>query len=181
VEENRSAKNFINAYEWLESLTHAAVVVVLLFLFVFRTSVVSGISMEKTLQGGDMLIVSRLGGDVEVGDIVVVTKPYSHNEPIIKRVIATEGQNVDINFDMGVVFVDGELIEESYVNSPTNDHYDMEFPQTVPEGHIFCLGDNRNDSYDSRAAEIGMIDERYVLGKVYLRVMPFDKFGHPDK
>jgi signal peptidase I len=118
---------------------------------------------------------------VEQGDIVVATKPYSGGEPIIKRVIATGGQTVNINFDLGVVFVDGEMIEETYVNTPTNVSYDMEFPVTVPEGSVFCLGDNRNHSYDSRATEIGMIDERYILGKVLLRVFPFGSFGNPSR
>ena len=101
--------------------------------------------------------------------------------PIIKRVIATGGQTVDINFDRGVVFVDGEQLDESYVNTPTNVSYDVQFPVTVPEGSVFCLGDNRNHSYDSRASEIGMIDERYVLGKVLWRIFPFHSIGNPDQ
>lgn len=171
---------FRELYDWTESVVTAVVVVVLLFTFVARTSIVSGESMNHTLEEGDMLIISRLGG-VEQGDIVVATKPYSGGEPIIKRVIATGGQTVNINFDLGVVFVDGEMIEETYVNTPTNVSYDMEFPVTVPEGSVFCLGDNRNHSYDSRATEIGMIDERYILGKVLLRVFPFGSFGDPSR
>ena len=167
---------FKEIYEWTESAVMAVIVVVLLFTFVGRTSVVSGKSMVPTFASGDMLLVSRLGFDSEPGDIVVATKPYSHNEPIIKRLIATGGQTVDIDFEEGVVYVNGEALEEDYTNTPTNRHYDMEFPLTVPEGYVFLLGDNRNNSYDSRAEEIGLVDERYIMGKVYFRVMPFSKF-----
>lgn len=167
---------FKELYDWVESGVFAIIFVVLLFTFVAKTSVVSGRSMYDTLDSGDMLIVSRLGGDFKYGDIVVATKPYSHNEPIIKRVIATEGQTVDIDFDEGVVYINGEKIDEPYAHTPTNRDYDMEFPVIVPDGHLFLMGDNRNNSYDSRAEEIGFVDERYIMGKAYLRVMPFDRF-----
>lgn len=170
-------KLFKEIYEWVESAVMAVVFVVLLFTFVARTSVVSGSSMVDTLHGGDMLIVSRLGYSAQNGDIVVATKPYSHNEPIVKRIIATGGQTVDIDFKEGVVYVNGEMIDETYVNTPTNRKYDMQFPLTVPDGYLFLLGDNRNGSYDSRAQEIGLVDERYILGKAYIRVLPFSDFG----
>lgn len=167
---------FKELYDWVESGVFAIIFVVLLFTFVAKTSVVNGRSMYDTLDNGDMLVVSRLGGDFKYGDIVVATKPYSHNEPIIKRVIATEGQTVDIDFEQGVVFINGEMIEEPYVNTPTNRSFDMEFPVIVPEGHLFLMGDNRNNSYDSRAEEIGFVDERYIMGKAYARVLPFNRF-----
>ncbi len=110
------------------------------------------------------------------GDIVVVTKPNSENEPLIKRVIALEGQTVDIDFSKGIVYVDGEALDEPYVNTPTNLRYDVKFPITVPKGDLFVLGDNRNGSLDSRSSRIGFIDTRYVLGKVYLRIFPLGAF-----
>lgn len=168
---------FKEIYEWVESAVTAVVFVVLLFTFAARTSVVSGSSMVDTLHDREMLVISRLGYSAQYGDIVVATKPYSHNEPIIKRIIATGGQTVDIDFDEGRVYVNGEAIDEPYVNTPTNRSFDMDFPLTVPEGMLFLMGDNRNGSYDSRASEIGLVDERYILGKAYLRVTPFSKFG----
>ncbi len=168
---------FVELYEWIESAVLAVVFVILLFTFGARTSVVSGSSMIETLHSGDMLFISRWGFSAEQGDIVVVTKPYQDNEPIIKRIIATEGQRVDVDFVEGVVYVNGEALEEPYTHTPTNRHYDMEFPVTVPDGHVFVMGDNRNGSYDSRASEIGFVDTRYVLGKAYLRVFPFDAIG----
>ena len=169
-------KLFKELYEWLECGVMALILVVLIFTFIGRTSFVSGSSMTNTLVDGDMLFVSRWGFNAEPGDIVVATKPYSHNEPIIKRIIATGGQTVDINFEEGIVFVNGEMIDEDYVRTPTNRNYGMEFPLTVPEGYVFLLGDNRNGSYDSRASEIGLVDERYVMGKAYFRVYPFSSF-----
>lgn len=166
----KKPSKFENLYGWAESIVFAVVLVVLLFTFVGRTSVVSGSSMNETLHNGDLLFVSRLGNEAKAGNIVVITKPYSGGEPLIKRVIATEGQTVDINFDEGIVFVNGEALDEPYVNTPTNRYFDMEFPVTVPEGCVFCMGDNRNNSYDSRAEEIGMIDTRYILGRVVCRL-----------
>lgn len=173
----RRDRIFKELYEWVESAVLAVVFVVLLFTFAARTSVVSGTSMLQTLQSGDMLVISRLGGAVQPGDIVVATKPYYANEPIIKRVIATGGQSVDIDFDGGVVYVNGEALDESYTNTPTNKKYDMDFPLTVPEGYLFLMGDNRNGSLDSRSTEIGLVDERYILGKAYWRLMPFSSMG----
>lgn len=175
--DDKKKKIFKEVYDWLESAVMAVIFVVLLFTFVGRTSVVSGESMIQTLQNGEMLLISRLGGSFEQGDIVVATKPYSHNEPIVKRVIAVEGQTVDIDFNKGLVYVNGDLLDEPYVNTPTNRRYDQRFPMIVPEGHVFLLGDNRNGSYDSRAEEIGFVDERYIMGKAYYRVLPFSRFS----
>ncbi|HWP51843.1 MAG TPA: signal peptidase I [Clostridia bacterium] len=176
----RRDRIFKELYEWVESAVLAVVFVVLLFTFVARTSVVSGESMIQTLQSGDMLVVSRLGGSVQPGNIVVATKPYYANEPIIKRVIATGGQSVDIDFVEGVVYVNGEALDEVYANTPTNRKYDMDFPLTVPEGYLFLMGDNRNGSLDSRSTDIGLVDERYILGRAYWRIMPFSSMGKLD-
>ena len=120
------------------------------------------------------------------GDIVVISRNIDNSvdeessAPIIKRIIATEGQTVDIDFEQGIVFVDGVALDEPYTRTPTNLKYDIEFPVLVDDGCVFVLGDNRNDSRDSRSSLIGnngMIDTRYILGKAVFRILPFDKIG----
>ena len=139
-------------YEWAQALVCSVLAVVLLFTFVIRLIGVDGHSMVPTLQDGDRLLVlnAMLDNDYEYGDIVVLRKDTFLEEPIVKRVIATEGQTVDIDFVSGAVYVDGELLEEDYINEPTYVEEGTEFPLTVPEGSIFVMGDNRNHSSDSR-------------------------------
>lgn len=166
-------------YEWVEWLAGIAIFVVLLLSFVFRTVGVYGGSMENTLLEGDSLIVTQLAGTPRAGDIVAITQPNNINKPLIKRTIATSGQTIDIDFEAGTVTVDGELLQEPYIREPAHRFYDVTFPQTVPEGCIFVMGDNRNYSLDSRASDIGMIDTRYVLGKVLFRFAPLHRLGRP--
>ncbi|WRS28271.1 signal peptidase I [Oscillospiraceae bacterium MB08-C2-2] len=163
--------------DWVEALVMAVVFVVLLFTFVMRTAGVNGDSMFPTLENRDALLISRFLYEPKQGDIVVVTRISEPTEPLIKRVIATENQTVDIDFQQGVVSVDGQPLEEPYTFEPTYVQYDVEFPQTVPEGTVFVMGDNRNHSLDSRDSDIGMIDKRYVLGRAFFRIMPFERGG----
>lgn len=163
--------------EWVETLVWAVVTVVLIFTFIARTATVDGISMLPTLEHGDQLIISHLGYTPKYGDIVVIAPPGYADKPLIKRVIATEGQEVNIDFENGIVYVDGKALDETYINEPTYLDEGAEFPQVVPQGSIFVLGDNRNHSKDSRHPTVGMVDKRYVLGKEVLRFMPFDKIG----
>ena len=107
------------------------------------------------------------------GDIIVASKDsFKNGEPIIKRIIATEGQTVDIDFEAGIVYVDGNALDEPYVNTPTNLKEGSTFPLTVAEGCVFVMGDNRNDSLDSRSTEIGQIDCREIMGKVLFLAIP---------
>ena len=161
-------------YEWTQALVCSVLAVVLLFTFVVRLIGVDGHSMVPTLQDGDRLLVlnSLWDSDYEYGDIVVLRKESFLEEPIVKRVIATEGQTVDIDFASGSVYVDGELLEEDYINEPTYVDEGTEFPLTVPEGSIFVMGDNRNHSSDSRSSDLGTVDTRYVIGKAVFLLFP---------
>ena len=161
-------------YEWTQALVCSVLAVVLLFTFVVRLIGVDGHSMVPTLQDGDRLLVlnSLWDSDYEYGDIVVLRKESFLEEPIVKRVIATEGQTVDIDFASGNVYVDGELLEEDYINEPTYVEEGTEFPLTVPEGSIFVMGDNRNHSSDSRSSDLGTVDTRYVIGRAVFLLFP---------
>ena len=152
----------------LQALVCSVLAVVLIFTFVVRIVRVSGESMRETLQDQDMLVVLNnwLCGTYEPGDIVILQRDdFYGGEPIVKRVIATGGQTVDIDFETGAVYVDGALLEEDYINELTFVEEGTEFPLTVPEGSIFVMGDNRNHSSDSRDASLGTVDTRYVIGR----------------
>lgn len=166
-----------SAYEWVESIAFAVITVVLIFTFLFRVVGVDGESMEPTLTNGSFVIISDLFYQPKQGDVVVITPTVSLDIPIIKRVVATEGQTVDIDFITGDVIVDGEVLDEPYIAQRTHLKYDIDFPQTVPKGHIFVMGDNRNHSLDSRDSSIGMVDNRYLLGKALMRVLPVSEIG----
>ena len=167
------------AYDWLESLVTAIAACILIFIFLFRIVNVDGTSMVPTLQDFDKIVITRLLGpsSYRYGDIVVLTKETWGETSIVKRVIATEGQTIDIDFDNGIVYVDGEALDEPYIAELTHRQLDFVGAQVVPEGCVFCMGDNRNGSTDSRRSTIGMIDTRCILGKVIFRLWPFSSVG----
>ena len=167
-------------YDWMQSLVFALIICIIVFVFIFRIVDVSGDSMNPTLLNGDKLVVSDVFYKPKQGDIVIFRKDEYKAEALVKRVIATEGQTIEIDCDRGRVYVDGELLDEPYIAEPTHNQLDFQGPQTVPEGCVFVMGDNRNASSDSRRAQIGMVDERLIVGKVLLRVFPFDSIGVPD-
>ena len=161
-------------YEWLRSCVECVLVIVLVFTFVVRMMGVQGPSMRQTLQQGDRLLVvnAPLAGEYRRGDIVIARKDTFSDDPIVKRVIAVGGQTVDIDFSEGVVYVDGEALEEDYINDRTYTYEGMDFPLTVPEGSVFLMGDNRNMSTDSREPRIGTVDTRYLIGKAVFLLFP---------
>ncbi len=167
-----------NAYDWIQCLASALIVCVVIFIFFVRVIDVKGTSMYPTLNNQDKMLVSDLFYKPKVGDVVVFTKDeYDPDKALVKRVIATEGQEINIDFDLGIVYVDGQAIEEDYINELTTTKLDFIGPQTVPEGCVFVMGDNRNMSTDSRKSEIGMVDNRLIIGKVYCVIFPLTSFG----
>ena len=161
--------------DYLHDLVYILAAFMLLCLICFRVVVVSGSSMYHTLRDGDyLLLVSNVFYRTpRQGDVVVASKKsFENGAPIIKRVIATEGQTVDIDFETGTVYVDGAALEEDYIQAPTLLSEGVSFPQVVEAGHVFLMGDNRNRSKDSRSPEIGQVDEREILGKAVFLFLP---------
>ena len=168
-------------YSLIHDIVYILAVLTIVFVFLVRLVRVDGESMMPTLYNNDFLLLESNflyhPDHIENGDIVVLSVPYyAQQGPIVKRVIATEGQTVDIDFDLGIVYVDGQPLEDAYTSSLTTANWDppyaLEYPATVPENCIFVLGDNRNYSTDSRFAPVGMIDESCVLGKAFMIVFP---------
>lgn len=170
-------------YDYLETFCFALAAMIVLFLFVFRVVTVDGDSMRETLHDGDRLIISNMFYSPKTGDIVVIN-PENHSasdEPIIKRVIASGGQTVFIDYENWEVYVDGEKLDEPYIapmrefyggtmNVSTVPEFRGEF--VVDEGKVFVMGDNRNNSTDSRSPKYGEIGENRILGRVLFRLYP---------
>ena len=169
-----------NVALYLHDMIFMLVVVTAVLMLFLRIIVVDGPSMENTLLNGDyMLLVSNMFyKNPGYGDVVVVSKQaYDNGKPIVKRVIATEGQTVDIDFNEGVVYVDGVALDEPYTKTLTTLKESGSFPQVVEQGKVFVMGDNRNNSKDSRSNEIGQVDKREVLGKVIFMMFPGTGMG----
>ncbi len=181
LETNDQKKEYSTAtkscFEWVEAIITSIVIVVLLFTFLFRVVNVVGRSMEDTIHSDDKVLLTNLFYEPENGDVVVISRAQHFEEPIIKRVIATEGQSLKIDFNTGDVYVDGVLLDEPYIKTPTTDNEGGEIPEVVPEGYVFVMGDNRGDSMDSRSEKIGLIDKRNIIGKAQYIVFPFDRIG----
>ena len=171
--------------DWLDAVVVSVFCIVLLFSFVFRMVGVDGRSMENTLMDQDKVIIRSIAYTPKAGDIVVISRDHDLDgsqakpEPLIKRIIATEGQTIDIDFTKGAVYVDDVELKEDYIKELTYNPGTnlIDLPATVPPGCVFAMGDNRNISKDSRNAEIGMVDTRYIIGQAVFRIYPFDSFG----
>ncbi|MCH3972046.1 MAG: signal peptidase I [Oscillospiraceae bacterium] len=169
-----------SCYEWADALIIALMVVVLGFSFFLRVVNVSGPSMQPTLYSGDKVLLTSFCKPLERGDVIVVQHSTKSGDPIIKRVIATEGQTVNID-TTGKVSVNGVALNEStYLSKDVKTEPEgtaVKYPLTVPAGKVFVLGDNRSISMDSRSSEIGLIDQSNILGKAQAVLFPFSQFG----
>ncbi len=180
-QKNMSKQDFFaDIFDWIEIFAFSIAIVFFLFVFVARVAVVDGSSMNNTLYHKDKLLVREIFYTPKQGDIIVCqSSEHGLDQPLVKRVIATEGQTVKIDFANWKVYVDGVLLEEDYVKYIAGVDmkgwaYGEEY--TVPKGYLFVMGDNRNDSLDSRSSKIGPIDERLVVGKVIMRLAPWGSF-----
>ena len=161
-------------YCWAQALITAVVGVVLLFTFGLRLIGVSGPSMQDTLYTGDRLLVLNAAYcDFKAGDVVVINDYNAQlSDTLVKRIVAVEGQTVDIDFMSGQVYVDGQPLDEPYIKEPTYTSEGVQFPLTLGEGEVFVMGDNRNQSTDSRDPKLGPVDERYLQGKALFLLLP---------
>lgn len=183
AEEKGSFKQDI--YLWVQALAVALVCLILTFSLAGRVIRVVGSSMVPTLHEGDLMLLQSIGYTPKQGDVVVLRKSSFMSDPIVKRVIAVGGQHVSIDYDAGTVTVDGELLDEPYILEMMQDpnfHHPGTYQNEidVPEGSVFVMGDNRNNSSDSRDVTLGTVDERYILGRVLCVLLPFDHFGTLD-
>lgn len=167
-------------FDILEVLVECLVIVVILSCFVFRTFKVDGESMMNTLHHEDKVVLTNFQYKPKNGDIVVIPNTHKIPVPIIKRVIAVGGQTLKIDFKNNKVYVDGNLLDESYISSKTI-RGNASIPKKIPEGYVFVMGDNRSHSTDSRFREVGLIKEDHILGKMQFTWWPFDRIGSPYK
>lgn len=176
-EEPKASPMSQSFYSWLQAVVPVMIVVILGFTFLGRLTPVDGDSMYPTLHSGDLMLVQRIGYTPKQGDVVVLTKEFDQvTGPIVKRVVAVGGQSVEIDYGESVIYVDGQPLEEDYINGPMEQKFwQTTRTLTVPEGELFVVGDNRNVSNDSRNPSLGTVDARYVLGRATLVIFPLHR------
>lgn len=179
TEEKKKTTIKEDIFDWIESMAISIFVVVIIFTFIFRIVQVSGSSMVPTLQNEDRIITTNLFYQPTAGDVIVCNS-VGLKKTIVKRIIGVAGDTIDINFDEGKVYRNGVELKEDYIKELTKrPDYELpvQFPITVPEGTVFVMGDNRNNSRDSRSEVVGCIDTKQITGKVIMRIFPFNSLG----
>jgi signal peptidase I len=164
------------AYEWAESIVFALSIVVIIFTFIIRPVGVEGPSMQNTLHSGDKVVICNINYTPKQGDIIVLSTKGVPKTPIIKRVIAVGGQTVKIDYNASKVYVDGKEYDAP-IKETMQQRGDVALPAKVPQGCVFVMGDNRNDSLDSRYSQVGMVNTKCILGRAVFRILPFSSFG----
>lgn len=161
-------------FEWIKPVLFAVCLAPLIIIFLLRMVDVDGPSMMDTLQNQDKVIVTSLLYQPQPGDIIAISHGENIDKPLIKRVIAVEGQKIEINAQTGDVTVDGVLLDEPYIKDRTLGGINWDFPSVVPEGKVFVMGDNRLISKDSRDSDVGLIHMSDIIGKAQAVIFPFD-------
>lgn len=180
---NNSSKNNVeeasftdNIFDVVRTVAFALILVAVLLTFVFRLISVDGHSMMDTLYDKDKVIVTNFMYAPENGDVVVISHGAEYQTPLIKRVIATEGQTVRVDAEKGQVIVDNVILDEPYIKELVTTAGQAENTITVPKNMVFVMGDNRNHSMDSRDPKIGLINVDDIIGKAQYVLFPFDRF-----
>lgn len=163
--------------DWSFSIIAAIVIALLIRNFVFTLVNVDGNSMNPTLTNGDKLYVSRIMYKPKTGDIIILHPPQSYNTPYVKRIVALEGQVVDIKPEEGAIYVDGEKLEEDYVTGPLSSGGNLEYPFEVPKDCVFVMGDNRNPGGSTDSRLLGPIPVKNIMGKAIFRILPLNHMG----
>ncbi len=174
-ENNPLSKSVSLIFDIFDCIAGAIIVASILLTFIFIKFEVVGDSMYPTLHNTDKLLVYHFMYNPQKGDIITIDKPGVLDKNIVKRIIAVPGDRVNIDYDSGKVFVNGELLKEEYINTPTNLKATWTIPETIPEGYVFVMGDNRNHSSDSRSSAIRLIEYDKIMGKVLFRYSPSNR------